>query len=68
MHSTRRTLLGPFSLTKTRRNHAVLLRTRFTTLCKSEVHINLNIDADALNRRWRRFCFRRTLYYIYQGP
>jgi hypothetical protein len=33
----------------------------------SETHINLKIDADALNRRRRRFCVRRTMYHIYQG-
>jgi hypothetical protein len=31
------------------------------------MHINLKIDADALNRRWRRFCVRRKIYNIYQG-
>jgi hypothetical protein len=31
----------------------------------SEIHINRKIDADALNRRRRRFCVRRTMY-IYQ--
>jgi hypothetical protein len=49
------------------RNHADLLRTHFRTLWRSEIHINLKIDADALNRRWRRFCVRRTVYYMYQG-
>jgi hypothetical protein len=39
----------------------------FTTLWKSEIHINLKIYADALNRRWRRFCVRRTMCHIYQG-
>jgi hypothetical protein len=32
-------------LPKTQRNLAVLLRTRFTTLWTSEIHINLKIDA-----------------------
>jgi hypothetical protein len=52
---------------KKQRNRAVLLRTRFTTLWRSEIHINLKIDADALNRRRRRFCVRRTTYHIYKG-
>jgi hypothetical protein len=29
--------------------------------------MNLKIDADALNRRRRRFCVRRKVYHIYQG-
>jgi hypothetical protein len=32
----------------------------------NEIHINLKIDADALNWRRRRFCIRRKIY-IYQG-
>jgi len=52
---------------KKQRNHAVLIRTRFTTLWGSEISINLKIDADALNRRRRRFCDRRTIYHIHQG-
>jgi len=35
-------------------------------LWRSEIHINLKIDADVLNRRRRRFCVRRTIYHIYQ--
>jgi hypothetical protein len=49
------------------RNRAVLLRTRFTSLWRSEIHINLKSDADALNRRRRRFCVRRKIYRIHQG-
>jgi hypothetical protein len=40
---------------KTQRYRAILLRTRFTTLWRSEIHINLKIVTDALNRRRRRF-------------
>jgi len=58
---------GPSQLKKAQRNLAVLFRTRFTTLWRSEIRINLKIDADTLNRRWRRFCVRRTVYHIYQG-
>jgi hypothetical protein len=67
MCSIRRTLRRPSLLPKTQRNRAVLLRTRFTTLWRSEIRINLIIDADALNRRRRRFCVRRTMYHIYPG-
>jgi hypothetical protein len=38
----------------------------FQTLWRSEIRINLKIDADALNRRWRHFCVRRNIYHIYQ--
>jgi hypothetical protein len=65
MRSTRRTSERTSVLLKTQRNRAVRLRTRIKTLCTSEIHMHLKIDADALNRRWRRFCFRRTIY-IYQ--
>jgi hypothetical protein len=52
---------------KKQRNRAFLLQTRFATLWRSEIHKNLKIDADALNRRRRRFYVRRTTYRIYQG-
>jgi len=29
--------------------------------------MNVKIDADALNRRRRRFCVRLTIYHIYHG-
>jgi len=61
------TFRGPSVPPKTKRNHAVLLRTRFRTLCRSEIHINLKIDADALNQRRCRICVRHTVYHIYQG-
>jgi hypothetical protein len=67
MRSIRRTLRGPSVLPKTQRNRAFLLRTRFITLWRSEIHINLKIDADALNRRRRRFCVHRTICRIYHG-
>jgi len=54
------------ALPKTQRNRVVLLRSRFTTLWRSEIHINIKIDADDLNRRRRRFCVRRK-YIICQG-
>jgi hypothetical protein len=43
------------------------LGARFTTSWRSEIHINLKIDAYALNRHRRRFCVRRTIYHIYHG-
>jgi hypothetical protein len=67
MRSIIRTLRGPSVLPKTQRNRAILLRTRLTTLWRSEIHMNLKIDADALNRRWRRFRVRRTVQHNYQG-
>jgi hypothetical protein len=64
MRSIRRSFKGPSVPPKTQPNHAVLLRTRLTTLWRSEIHINVKIDADALNRRRRRFCVR-VQYVIY---
>jgi hypothetical protein len=67
MRSTRRALRGQSVLPKTQRNHAVLYLPRFTTLWRSEIRINLKIDADALNRRRRRFCVRRTICHTSVG-
>jgi hypothetical protein len=39
----------------------------FQIVVGSEIHTNLIIDADALNRRRRRFRIFRTIYHIYQG-
>jgi hypothetical protein len=33
-------------------------------LWRSGIHINVKIDADALNRLRRRFCVRRTIYIV----
>jgi hypothetical protein len=44
MRSIRRTLRGLSVLPKTKQNRAVLLRTRFKTLWRSEIHINLKTD------------------------
>jgi hypothetical protein len=52
---------------KKQRNRAILLRTRLKTLRRIEIHMNLKIDADDLNRRWRRFRVRSTVHHIYQG-
>jgi hypothetical protein len=67
MRSIRRTLRRPSFLPKTERNRAVLSRTHSRTMWRSEIHSNLRIDADALNRRRRRFGVRRTMYHIYTG-
>jgi len=42
-------------------------RTRFATIWRSEIHISLKVDADALNRRRCRFLLRCTTYHICQG-
>jgi hypothetical protein len=67
MRRIRRTFRGQSVLPKTQCNRAVLLGTRLTTLWRSEIHINLKIDADALNRRRRRFRVLHTIRHIYQG-
>jgi hypothetical protein len=67
MRSIRRKYRRPSVLPKTQRNRAFLLRTRFTTLWRSEIRINLKIDADALNQRRHRFCIPCTKCHIYQG-
>jgi hypothetical protein len=67
MRSIRRKLRGPSVLPKTQRNRAFLLETRFTKLWRSENNKNLKIDADALNRRRRRFLLRCSIHHIRQG-
>jgi len=66
VRSVIRNFRGPSVLPKTQRNRVILLRTLFKPLWGSEVHKNLKIDADALNRRRRRFFVRRGIYYICQ--
>jgi len=46
----------------TQQNRAFPLRTRFTTLWRCEIHINLKMDADA-----GVACVHHTTYYICQG-
>jgi len=60
------TLRGPSVQQKPKWNHDGILRTRFTKLWKSEIHINLKID-DALKRRCCRFGVVRTVYHTHQG-
>jgi hypothetical protein len=67
MRGVRLAFRGLSLLAKTQRNRSFLLRTLFTTLWKSEIHINLKIDAEALNRRRRRFRVRRTIHHVYLG-
>jgi len=64
MRNIRRTFKGPSVLLKTHRSRAVLFRTRFTTICRSEIHIRLKVDTDALNRLWRRFLVRCTIHNV----
>jgi hypothetical protein len=45
MRRIRRRLRGRSVLPKTQWNNAVILRTRFTTLWRSEIHTNRKIDA-----------------------
>jgi hypothetical protein len=52
---------------KQQRNRTILFSKSLTTLWRSEIHMNLKIDADAQNRRWRRFRVRRRAYHTYQG-
>jgi hypothetical protein len=66
MRSMRRTLRGPSLLPKTQRNGAVLFRTRFTPISGSEINISIKFDANALNRRRRRFPLRCTIHHICQ--
>jgi hypothetical protein len=47
MRRLHRTLRGPSVLPKTQRNRAMLFRTRFITIRRSEIHISLKLDADA---------------------
>jgi len=63
----RKSYAGTSVLQKTQRNLAVLFCTRLTTLWRNEIRINLKIDAEAVNRRWRCFCVRCKIHHIYQG-
>jgi len=55
MRSIRRTLTGPSVLPKTQRNRGLLLRTCFTTISGTEIHISRKFYADAMNGRRRPF-------------
>jgi len=54
------------SITENTTECAFVLRKLFTTFWRSDIHMNLKIDDDALNRRRRRFCVRLTICHIYQ--
>jgi len=66
MRSVLGTMRWPSVQRKSQRNRAVLFRTRFT-IWRSEIHISLKVDADALNRRRRQFLLRCTVHRICQG-
>jgi len=66
MRSISRSLKGLSVKPTTQRNRAVQLTTLFATSWGSEIHINLNIDAEPLNRRRSRFSFRPTICHIFQ--
>jgi len=61
LRSILRTLRRESVVEKTQRNRAVLLPARFTTMWRSEIRIDLKIDAEALCWRRRRYCLRRTV-------
>jgi hypothetical protein len=64
MRSILWTLKGPSVLPKTKQIRTVLFRTRFTTLWRSEIHINLKIDANALIQRRRHYCLPSTVCHL----
>jgi hypothetical protein len=66
MRSVHRTLRAPSFLANIRPNLALLFRTGFRSIRRSENHMNIKVDLDALNRGWRHFYVRRTCH-IYQG-
>jgi hypothetical protein len=45
----------------------ISLTNTFQTLWRTEIHINLKIEDEGLNRRRRRLCVRRRVYHIYEG-
>jgi hypothetical protein len=57
---------GSILLANIRPNLALLLRTGFRSIRRSETHRNIKVDIDALNRRRRRYYLRR-MCHIYQG-
>jgi hypothetical protein len=67
MRSIHRKLRGPSLPPKTQLNRIVLFRTRFRTIWRSEIHISLKVDSDALNRCRRLFLLLCTIHYIRQG-
>jgi hypothetical protein len=66
MRSIRGDIRGPFFTTENTRESRISITNKFQTLWRTEIHINLKIDADAQNRRWRRFCIRRTIHHLYE--
>jgi hypothetical protein len=66
MRIVQRTLRAPYFVTNISPNLAMLLRTGFKSIRRSEIHMNKKVELDALNRRRRRFYLRRTCH-IYHG-
>jgi hypothetical protein len=65
MRSVHRMLRTMSFLANIRPNLALLFRTGFRSIRRSEIHMNMKVDLDALNRRRRRFYLRRKCH-IYQ--
>jgi hypothetical protein len=66
MRSVHRTLRSPSFLANIRPKVALLFRKGFKSKRRSEIHMNIKVDPDALNRRRSRFYLRCTCH-IYQG-
>jgi hypothetical protein len=66
MRSENRTVRAPSFLANIRPNITLLFRTGFRSIRKSEIHMNIKVDLDGLNRRRRRYYLQRTCH-IYQG-
>jgi hypothetical protein len=66
MRNVHRKLRAPFLLANTRPNLALQFRKGFSSMRRTEIHMNIKADLDALNKRRRRFYLRRTCH-IYQG-
>jgi len=58
------TFRGESVLPKTQRNRAVLFRTRFKMTWRSEIHISIKVDGEALKWRRQLFLLRYTVYHI----
>jgi len=52
---------------KTQRNSEEVLRMGLKILWRTEIHINIKINADAQKQGRRRFCEPHKKYHIYRG-
>jgi len=66
MRSVHRTFRALNFLTNVRPSPALLGRTRFRSIRRSEIYMNIKVDLHGPNRHWRRFCVWRILLHIYQ--